>query len=518
MEQIRQLPVGIQSFEVLRTDGCIYVDKTALIHRLVSTSIPYFLSRPRRFGKSLLVTTIQAYFEGRKDLFKGLAISGLEKQWEKYPVLHLDLNAETFDSVKSLEAILSYNLKQWEDLYGKEESEITLSRRFEGVIRRAYSQTGKRVVVLIDEYDKPMLSTILDEELSKAYRTILKAFFGVLKSAGQYLRFLFLTGVTKFAQVSIFSDLNQLVDISVEYDYATLCGITKDELLQFLTPEIEKLAVRQKMSVEDTVEKITHLYDGYRFEPDADSVFNPFSLLNALTFSSLKKYWFQTGTPTYLVDLLKESDYDLRLLVDGIEVTSSAFVEYRAEANNPLPMIYQSGYLTIKGYDSEFGIYKLGFPNEEVRYGFMEFLAPYYTAVSTDATGFHIVQFCKELKAGATEAFIERLKVFFAKMSYELNNNNERHYQAIFYVIFTLMGQHVDVEVRSNKGRADAVVKTKDNIYVFEFKLDDTAEAAMKQINEKGYLIPYQLDGRQLIKVGVEFSKKERNISRFLIQ
>jgi hypothetical protein len=474
------------------------------------------LSRPRRFGKSLLLSTFKAYFEGEKDLFEGLAISGLETKWEKYPVLYLDLNAERYESVEYLEAILSDNLDRWEILYGKNERETTLSRRFDGVIRRACEKTGKRVVVLIDEYDKPMLSTILNESLSGKYRSILKAFYGVLKSSGEHLRFLFLTGVTKFAQVSVFSDLNHLVDISHKDDYATLCGITKSELLRFFTPELEKLAAKHELTFDEAVAKMTQQYDGYHFAYRSEGMFNPFSVLNALKFSDFDNYWFQTGTPTYLVNLLKESDYDLCKLVDGIEVESSAFTEYRADANNPLPMIYQSGYLTIKSYDKKYGIYTLGFPNDEVQYGFLKFLLPYYTAVTTDNTGLHIANFCKELEAGKTDDFMKRLKVFFAKIPYELNNENERHYQAIIYVVFTLVGQYVEAEVRSADGRADAVVKTKDYIYVFEFKLNGTAEEAIRQIDSKDYLLPYTLDGRKLIKVGVDFCKEKRNINNFI--
>jgi hypothetical protein len=358
----------------------------------------------------------------------------------------------------------------------------------------------------------------LDEDLSKAYRSILKAFYGVLKSSGQYLRFLFLTGVTKFAQVSVFSDLNHLVDISVEDEFASLCGITKNELLQFFTPELKVLANKQKLSFDEVVAKMAQQYDGYHFALQTDGLFNPFSVLNTLKFGNFRSYWFQTGTPTYLVNLLKESDYDLRLLIDGIQLQSSDFTEYRADVNNPIPMIYQSGYLTITGYNKEYNMYILGFPNEEVRYGFLNFLMPYYMSVTNGAGSFHIAKFCEEVKAGDTEAFMKRLKVFFSKMSYELNNNNEKHYQAIFYVVFTLMGQYVDAEVRSSEGRADAVVKTKDYIYVFEFKLNGTAEEAIQQINDKGYLIPYQLDGRKLVKVGVEFSKEERNISCYIIK
>jgi hypothetical protein len=495
----------------------MYVDKTAMIYSLVSTYLPYFFSRPRRFGKSLLLSTMKAYFEGRKDLFEGLAISELETKWEQYPVLYLDMNVEKYDSVKSLEARLSRNLEKWEKLYGKDEREKTLPIRFEEVIERAYEKTGKRVVVLVDEYDKPMLSAILNKSLSEKYRTLLKAFYGVLKSSQDYLRFIFLTGVTKFAQVSVFSDLNHLTDISAEDEFAPLCGITKNELLQFITPELKILAEKQNMTFDEAVAEMTRQYDGYHFTPYAEGMFNPFSVLKTLKFGEFGNYWFQTGTPTYLVDLLKESDYDLRLLIDGIEVQPSDFSEYRADVNNPLPMIYQSGYLTITGYDEEVKLCKLGFPNEEVRYGFLNFLMPYYTSVTNGTGSFHIGSFYRELKAGDTDAFMERLKVFFANIPYELSNNNEKHYQAIFYIVFNLIGQYAEAEVRSAKGRADAVVKTKDIIYVFEFKLNDTAEEAIKQIDDKGYLIPYQLDGKKLVKVGVEFSKEERNLNKYIV-
>ena len=517
MEQLRKLPIGIQSFEKLRTQGCLYVDKTAIIYEMASSSIPYFLSRPRRFGKSLLISTFEAYFEGKKDLFEGLAISELETKWEKFPVLHLDLNAKKYETADDLIAILNQHLEQWELIYGNEKKYRTSEERFAYIIQRAYEKTGKGVVVLIDEYDKPIFSNILDEKLSGEYRKTLKAFYGVLKSADRYLRFVFLTGVTKFAQVSVFSDLNQLVDISVKPDYASLCGITKNELLQVFTPELKVLADKQNMTFDEVVKKMAQQYNGYHFAPNADGMFNPFSVLNSLKFNDFESYWFQTGTPNYLVDLLKESDYDLRLLLEGIELKQSAFMEYRVDVKNPLPMIYQSGYLTIKGYDKQFGLYTLGFPNDEVRYGFLEFLTPYYTAVSNDETDFHIVKFYQELKTGDTAAFMERLKVFFAKIPYELSNDNERHYQAVFYIVFTLIGQYVDAEVRSARGRADAVVKTKDYIYVFEFKLNGSAEEALKQIDDKGYLLPYQLDGRKLVKVGVDFSKEKRNIGKYVV-
>ena len=514
----RKLPIGIQTFADIRTQGYLYVDKTALMWRIANIGKPYFLSRPRRFGKSLLLSTFEAFFEGKKELFEGLAVEQLEEKWEKYPVLHLDLNAEKYDAPERLEAILSNQLTQWEALYGKGEDETTLSNRFKGIIQRANEQTGKGVVVLVDEYDKPLLQALHNEELLEAYRLILKAFYGVLKSADRYLRFVFLTGVTNFSHVSVFSDLNQLNDISMHRAYSSICGITKEELLETFEPELADLADANGMTVEEIIELMTRQYDGYHFHPQGEGMFNPFSVLNAFDKQEFGNYWFQTGTPTFLVKLLKNSDYDLRTLIDGVEASVTAFAEYRAEVENPIPLIYQSGYLTIKDFDKEFKLYKLGFPNDEVRYGFLNFLVPYYTKVTDDERNFYIGRFVQELRKGETDAFMTRLQAFFADFPYELNDKTERHYQVILYLVFKLMGQFTQAEVHSAKGRADAIVQTPDYIYVFEFKLNGTAEDALKQIEEKGYAIPFQSDSRKVVKVGVEFSAEERNISRWLVE
>ena len=514
---LRKLPIGIQTFEKLRRGDYLYVDKTDFVWKIASTSTPYFLSRPRRFGKSLLLSTFEAYFEGKRELFEGLAIAGLETEWKQYPVLHLDLNAEKYDSTRALTEILSRQLTQWELKYGKGVDEETLAGRFSGVIRRASEQAGCGVVVLVDEYDKPLLQALGDNALLDDYRKTLKAFYGVLKSSDRYLRFVFLTGVTKFAQVSVFSDLNHLQDISLWPDYAALCGITLDELLRNFRPELEILAASNDLSYDETVGRMKRLYDGYHFFQNSLGVFNPFSVLNALKAKVFDNFWFQTGTPTFLVELLKRSDYDLRTLIDGIEAPASSFMEYRVDANNPIPLIYQSGYLTIKDYDREFGNYLLEFPNDEVRYGFINFLIPYYTSMANDDQGFYIGKFVQELRSGDYDSFLTRLQAFFADFPYELSDKTERHYQVVFYLVFKLMGQFTDAEVRSARGRADAVVKTPKYIYVFEFKMNGTADQALRQIDDKGYLIPYQSDGRELVKIGVEFSAEERNIGRWLV-
>ena len=513
----RKLPIGIQTFEKIRRGGYLYVDKTELVWKLASSSVPNFLSRPRRFGKSLLISTFEAYFTGKKELFEGLAIEQLEEKWENYPVLHLDLNARKYSTPDDLVAILNQHLEQWEAKYGNEKQDRAPEERFAYVIQRASEKTGKGVVVLVDEYDKPLLQAFHNKELLEAYRLTLKAFYGVLKSADKYLRFVFLTGVTKFSQVSVFSDLNQLNDISLDYDFATLCGITLDELTFNFKPEIEAIAKLNELTTDEAIEQMTRQYDGYHFHPMAEGMFNPFSVLSSFYKKEFGNYWFQTGTPTFLVELLKKSDYDLRTLIDGVEASASSFSEYRVEANNPIPLIYQSGYLTIKDYDKEFKLYKLGFPNDEVRYGFLNFLVPFYSKVTDDERNFYIGKFVQELRRGEVDAFMQRLECFFADFPYELNDKTERHYQVILYLVFKLMGQFTGVEIRSAKGRADAVVQTPDYIYVFEFKLNGTAEEALQQIEDKGYATPYLCDGRKVLKVGVEFSAEERNVKRWLV-
>ena len=513
---VRKLPIGIQTFEKIREGNYVYVDKTEWVWRMASLETPFFLSRPRRFGKSLLLSTFEAYFKGRKDLFKGLAIERLEQDWIEYPVIHLDLNAKKFDTGEDLIRLVDRQLLVYEAIYGSSDADETIDDRLFTLLRLICEQTGKRVVVLVDEYDKPLLQSFDNEKLQEEYRLMLKAFYGVLKSADRYLRFVFLTGVTKFSQVSVFSDLNQLNDISMDWQFATLCGITREELATNFVPEIEAFGKKNNWSFVEVVERMERNYDGYHFHQDGVGVFNPFSVLNVFDGRKFSNYWFQTGTPTFLVEMLRKSEYDLRTLLNGIEAPASMFSEYRVEANNPIPLIYQSGYLTIKGYNERFQNYLLEFPNDEVRYGFMSFLVPFYTGVNNDDQGFYIGRFVEELESGDYDAFLTRLQAFFADFPYELNAKTERHYQVVFYLVFKLMGQFTQAEVKSAKGRADAIVKTPKYIYVFEFKLNGTAEEALQQIEDKGYLIPYQADGREVIKLGVEFSAEERNISRWL--
>ncbi|NDV57803.1 ATP-binding protein [Bacteroides sp. 519] len=510
-------PIGIQSFEKLRQEGYEYVDKTHHIRKLIELGNPYFLSRPRRFGKSLLLSTIEAYFQGKKELFHGLAIEKWEAEWNVHPVLHLDLNADRYDSCENLLEMLEKQLRRWEDLYETGGEGINHSGRFMTVIEKAYQKTGRRVVVLIDEYDKPLLRSFHDEKLQEQFRVILTAFYTVLKSADQWLHFVLITGVTKFAQMGIFSNLNQLKDISFDPRFADICGMNRQEIEDCFQSGLQNLAAWNNLTYEETMERLTRRYDGYHFSRhNMMGIYNPFSLLNVLSDGTFENYWFASGTPTFLVEMLRKTDFDLREL-DGIEVIASSLMDDRANINNPIPMIYQSGYLTIKSYDERFQTYTLGFPNEEVKYGLLNFITPFYTPVPSQNTPFYIGKFTQELEENDIDAFLTRMRAFFGSIPYDLNDKTERHYQVVFYLIFQLMGQFIEAEVRSAIGRADAIVKTNDYIYVFEFKLNGTAEEALKQIDEKSYLIPYTADNRKLVKVGVEFDKETRNIKRYLI-
>ncbi|MBK8804594.1 MAG: ATP-binding protein [Fibrobacteres bacterium] len=513
---LRKLPIGIQDFPRLRQDGYLYVDKTTFVHKLATEGSVYFLSRPRRFGKSLLLSTLGAYFEGRKELFTGLAIEQLEQDWIEYPVLRLDLNAEKYDSPEALQAILNRHLEGWEHRYPGGPTDRSAAERFLGVIERAHERSGKRVVVLVDEYDKPLLSVLSNPELLPEYKDSLKAFYGVLKSSDAHLKFVLLTGVTKFGQVSVFSDLNQLTDLSTEAAFAAVCGITEDELVDAFRPELEKLADVQKLSFDGTLDEVRRMYNGYRFHPSGPSVFNPFSTLNLLRTGEFRDFWFQTGTPSFLVELLKQADTDLRDL-DGIEVASPEFSDYRLDADRPLPVIYQSGYLTIQGYDPSLGLYQLGYPNAEVRNSFLNFLLPSYSGAEKGRGGFHIAKFSQELRAGDVDAFLKRLRCFFEKIPYDLNDQTERHYQVVFYLVFTLLGQFLQAELKSANGRADAVVRTDTHVFVFEFKLNGTAEQALAQIDARGYAVAWQADGHTVVKVGVEFDRQTRNLGRWLV-
>ena len=509
-------PVGIQNFEKIRRDGYCYIDKTALVYQLVKTGSYYFLSRPRRFGKSLLISTLEAYFSGKKELFEGLAMEGLEKEWKRYPILHLDLNIEKYDTPDSLDDILNRNLVAWENLYGSDPAEVSLSLRFAGVVQRACEKTGERVVILVDEYDKPMLQAINSPELQDAYRSTLKPFYGVLKSMDGYIKFALLTGVTKFGKVSVFSDLNNLMDLSRDLRYFDICGISEEELLRDFSDDIHELASANGQTFEQACDRLKEDYDGYHFCPDSPGMYNPFSILNTFAKKTYGSYWFETGTPTYLVELLKKSDYDLEE-VSHVE-TDANILDSIFTDDNPIPVIYQSGYLTIKGYDKRFGIYTLGFPNREVEEGFMNFLLPFYANVNKTSSPFEIKKFVTDVESGDIDGFMERLQSFLADCPYELAKDIELHYQNVLFIVFCLAGLYTKVEYHTSRGRIDLVLQTDSYVYVMEFKLDGSAEQALQQIEDKQYALPFAKDSRKVYSIGVNFSSETRNIDKWIVK
>ncbi|WP_270310895.1 ATP-binding protein [Bacteroides xylanisolvens] len=491
-------PIGIQNFESLRQDGYFYIDKTALMYQMVKTGRYYFLSRPRRFGKSLLISTLEAYFQGKKELFTSLAVEKLEKDWIKYPILHLDLNIEKYDTPESLDKILNDNLEYWESQYGTRPSETSFSLRFAGIIQRACEKTGQRVVILVDEYDKPI-------------------FYGALKTKDGYIKFALLTGVTKFGKVSVFSDLNNLDDISMWNEYVEICGVSEREIHENLEAELHEFAAARGITYDKLCEDLRECYDGYHFTHNSIGMYNPFSLLNAFKRKEFGSYWFETGTPTYLVKLLKKHHYDLERMAHE-ETDVQVLNSIDSESTNPIPVIYQSGYLTIKGYDEEFGMYRLGFPNREVEEGFIRFLLPFYANVNKVESPFEIQKFVREVRSGDYNSFFHRLQSFFADTTYEVIRDQELHYENVLFIVFKLLGFYTKVEYHTSEGRIDLVLQTDKFIYIMEFKLNGTAEEALQQINDKHYALPFETDERKLFKIGVNFSAETRNIEKWIVE
>ena len=509
-------PIGIQNFGEVRRDGYAYVDKTALMYKLVSEGKYYFLSRPRRFGKSLFLSTLEAYFEGQKELFEGLAVSRLEKEWLRHPILHLDLNAAKYDDIEALNVILNVALSEWENRYGNSDAETTFSTRFMGVIRRAFEKTGRRVVILVDEYDKPMLQAIGNDALQTEYRNTLKAFYGALKSCDRYIRFAFLTGVTKFGKVSVFSDLNNLFDISFDQRYSTICGITEAELHANFDEGVQLLAEYNKMTKEECYARMERDFDGYHFCMDSPGMYNPFSVLNTLASQQFRDYWFETGTPSFLVYQLKKTGYPLTAMTEE-ELSTDTLNSIDIMDENPLPLLYQSGYLTLKSYDPEFDEYKLGFPNREVEQGFIKYLYPFYTPKVQEKNTFSIARFVKDVERGDAEGFMRRLENFFANGDYQVMGNLEIYFQNTLYVFFRLMGFYVDVERHTSDGRMDIVMQTPEYVYILELKMDKTAEEALAQIEAKEYAKPFAGDSRRIFKIGINFSTATRRIDDWKI-
>ena len=535
MDTIRKLPLGFQDFEDLRRRNNLYVDKTPYLAKLVSRYKAFLLCRPHRFGKSLFLSTLKAYFEGKKELFAGLYIEQAEatiarqqnrEPWEKHPVLHLELNAEYFSSLAVLENCLATHLAKWEKKYGEDGVAVTPAGRFRAVVQRAYEQTGKQVVILIDEYDKPLLETVLDEALNEAIRSQLKAFFEVLKQCDRYICFALLTGVTKFSKINLFSGANQLMDISLSDEYAAICGFTEQELKQHLTPEIEALATAQKSSVEKTLETLKKKYDGYCFASSGEHVYNPFSLLNVLANSSYGYYWFEAATPTYLVNYIKRKQEFIPEFDKDLSIGVNAVQDFRYNDDDAIvPLLFQSGYLTIKKYLTSANLLRLGYPNEEVRFGFLEELIPHYssrlTRTNIEPTIWNLYEW---LNSGNLVDTMKLVEEVLAGILYGNIPNNEtgrplreQYYQSVLYAVFRLLGLHAQSEVVCASGRIDMIVSTRKHIYLFEFKVrtEGSAEDAIAQIKERGYLKKIRATKRPIHLVGVSFDEKSRNVKEW---
>ena len=524
-------PIGIQDFESIINGGYVYVDKTAVIYRLVTEGKIYFLSRPRRFGKSLLVSTLEAFFKGKKELFKGLAIDELEKEWAEYPVFHIDFNGEDYTKSGKLEEKIVGAIETWEAEYGRDPYKKALGDRFIYVLAQAAKRYGRRAVVLIDEYDKPLLD-VLDTEmtidiegnrllLEDHHRNILKGFYSVFKAADADLQFVLLSGVTKFSQVSVFSGFNQPDDISISRDYEALCGITETELYHYFKEQIKEMAEVYHCTEEAMKERLKRHYDGYHFGYRMTDIYNPFSILNAFSKMQTGDYWFRSGTPTYLIRLLNHTNENLNDLT-GKYYDPSQFIDYKADVEKPLPMIYQSGYLTIKDCDLDMGTFLLDFPNDEVKKGFVTLVANNYLKTNTD-TGSWARDVVGVLRNGDLEQLRKLLTSFLADIPYsmrrkETERERERYFHYTFYLLMRMVSCYtVYTEKQQSEGRVDCIVETPNYIYIFEFKLDGTADEALQQIEEKGYARPYEADNRKLFKVGTVFSSETGTISEFKV-
>nr|WP_303935850.1 ATP-binding protein [Treponema denticola] len=532
MSDIRRLPIGVQSFEDLRVKNFIYVDKTEYVSKLAAENKVFFLSRPRRFGKSLFLSTLKAYFLGKKELFKGLYIEDAEQkqaelesreEWVKYPVLYLDFTAKNYADTKALHDILNAHLREWEEEFKIEKTEEAPDGRFRNLIKRIYEKTGKQSVILVDEYDKPLLETmIINEPLNEEYRRILKGVYGVIKSCDEYIRFAFLTGVTKFSKVSIFSDLNNLRDISMLPEYDAVCGITQKEMEEVFKPEIIELGKAQNLTEAETLAKLKQKYDGYHFSESFVNVYNPFSLLNAFSRRDFRDYWFQSGTPTFLVNYLKKAHYYLPDLENNVEIDMSSLSDYRADAASPIPILFQAGYLTIKSYNPQSDLYCLGYPNNEVKFGLIRNLLPSYSDLDMTKVQRFVWQFYEKVCSGDVASFMQVISDLLANIPYSSDSKDdvrwrEQNYQIAVALIFQFMGMYTQTEVYSAKGRADCVVHTEYIIYVFEFKLwsAGTAEEALAQIQEQEYYKPLRLQGKKLVLIGTSFDEEKRNIKEW---
>lgn len=515
-------PIGVQSFSEIRERGYVYVDKTEYIHRLISSGKYYFLNRPRRFGKSLLLSTIEEFFKGRRDLFKDLAIARYDYDWQQAPVLHLDLTGSNYNSPDSVAVHLDDFLSEWENKYNIDPADRkAFGLRFKNIIAEAHRQSGQKVVILVDEYDKPLLETFDRPDLQDIYKGDLRSFYSNLKSQDAHICFAMLTGVTRFGHLSIFSDLNNLNDISMLEEYSGICGVSEDELHEYFGQSVEELANKRNISTGEAFENLRINYDGYHFSPEGSpDIYNPFSLLNSLQKKNFGDYWFRTGTPTFLIRMIRSRQLSLQRL-NEVEISQSAVENVSFDMRSSLiPVLYQTGYLTIKGYRPEVDMLKLGFPNREVEQGFFLQLMNVYMPQTEEDSAFSIVRFYDDVCAGRAEAFMTRLRNFFSDFDREGFNriNLEQHYQDIIFIVAKLLGFLTHIEYKTSSGRIDMVIKTPDYIYVFEFKMDKSAEDALRQIDSNSYAIPFEADNRKLIKIGANFSSRIRGLESWIIE
>ena len=515
---VNKYPVGIQTFEKIRKNGYLYIDKTKYIVDFREKQMSYvFLSRPRRFGKSLFASTLQAYFEGRKELFEGLAIADYEKEWVKHPVLHFDLSGAKHMGVEQLERYLADMLEEQETVWGYKTHQVDANLRLKDLVKKAYKQTGEKVVVIIDEYDAPLLDVVHEKENLLPLHRIIQNFYSPLKMLDPYLEFTFITGITKFPQSSIFSGLNNLDNISMFDQYSAICGISKTELTTQMKPDIEAMGEALNMTYEECLAELTQFYDGYHFSKNSEDIFNPFSLVKALNARDIAPYWFGSGTPSFLLKLLDKYHVNLASL-EGQEAVLSSFDLSTEEMTDALPLLYQSGYLTIKKYEPMFREYTLGIPNKEVRDGLLNSLIPHYVNPRRSDNDAFLLGFCKAVYRNDIEAALEHMRTYLATIPYDLENHSEKHYQTIFYLMFSFLNIYIRTEVKSAIGRADAVMHMPDTIYVFELKVDKSADEALAQIDEKGYMLPYHSEDKRLVKVGISFDSTQRTISEWKIK
>ena len=517
---LKLYPVGIQTFERIRKENKLYIDKTEYIYRMThSGGCYFFLSRPRRFGKSLLVSTFESYFSGKKELFEGLAIEKLEQEWMEYPVLHFDMSGGKHMEKEQLEDYLSNRLEAEERKWGITHTKRGANDRLTELITTAYEISGKQVVVLIDEYDAPMLDVAHDKETLDVLRNLMRNFFSPLKMCEPMLRFVFLTGITKFSQVSIFSELNNIKNISLDDEYAGVCGITKEELLTQMSEDIDVLAEALEMTREETIAKLKENYDGYHFSPASPDVFNPYSLLNCFDDKNFGAYWFSSGTPTYLINMLRKFKV-LPAKIGRSLARSSAFDAPTENLKTITPLLYQSGYITIKGYDKMSQLFTLDLPNKEIKVGLFESLLPYYLeGMYAEEGDVAIAQMSVLIRQGDMDGALRLLQEFLGTVPYCNNTNYEGHYQQVLFIIFTLLTHFVvDVEVHTPNGRVDVVMETEDTLYLIELKLNKSAQAAMQQINLKQYDQRFARCGKPIVKVGVNFDAKKGNIEDWIIE